>query len=57
MVRGLLLAIGAAWSTGLGANLLLRSSVWPLRTVAAVAAWLIPVGSVTTVWIFVFYVW
>ena len=56
-VRAALLALGCTWSLWLGARLLAAAgAAWP-RLLAALVAWLVPVGSVTATWICVFYVW
>ena len=55
--RAVLLGLGTAWSLWLGLRLMARPGMgWP-RLLAALGAWLIPLGSVSATWILVFYVW
>lgn len=56
-LRGALLGAASAWSLWLGARLIAQPGrSWP-RLLAALGAWLVPVGSVAGVWILVFYIW
>lgn len=54
--RGVLLAIGSAWSAGLGARLIIRRAAG-LRAALSVSAWLAAVAVVVGAWVLVFYVW
>ncbi|MCB1893305.1 MAG: 4Fe-4S binding protein, partial [Rhodocyclaceae bacterium] len=57
LARGLLLAVGVAWSGWLGARLLFGHAPNPPRAMLALPFLVAPLAVVATAWILVFYVW
>ncbi len=57
LLRGLLLAAGVAWSGWLGARLLFDRAPNPQRAMLALPGLLLPLATVGTAWILVFFVW
>lgn len=57
VARAALLALGAIWSGWLGARLIVAARPGVGRGALALAAWMVPVATVVTAWIFVFFIW